>query len=188
MAEILLCSEMFVKNVMSISDNVAGKFIMPSIREAQEIGFQGIVGTKLYNKVRELVGSGAIESTANAMYKALLDKAQYYIAYTAIVELCPKVTFKIANAGVVKTADENVTGASADEVGKVQEYYQAKADFLAYELQQWILDNATAFPELSQNDCRHIASELYSSASSGVFLGGARGKGFGLRRCRRTRQ
>lgn len=188
MAEILLCSETFVKNVMSISDNVAGKFIMPSIREAQEIGFQGIVGTKLYNKVRELVGSGEIESTANAMYKTLLDKAQYYIAYTAIVELCPKVTFKIANAGVVKTADENVTGASADEVGKVQEYYQAKADFLAYELQQWILDNATAFPELSQNDCRHIASELYSSASSGVFLGGARGKGFGLRRCRRTRQ
>lgn len=185
MTEILLCSELFVKNVMSISDNVAGKFIMPSIREAQEIGFQGIVGTKLYNKLRALVADGTISETSNEMYKALLDKAQYFIAYTAVVEICPKVSFKIANAGVVKTADENVSGATADEVGKVQEYYQAKADFIAYELQQWILDNATAFPELSQGDCRHIASELYSSASSGVFLGGARGKGFGLRRCRR---
>ena len=35
MAEILLTSEAFVKSVTNVSDNLAGKYILPSIREAQ---------------------------------------------------------------------------------------------------------------------------------------------------------
>ena len=42
MAEILLSSEAFVKTVTSISDNLSGKYILPSLREAQEIGLKRI--------------------------------------------------------------------------------------------------------------------------------------------------
>ena len=36
MAEILLSSEAFIKSVNSVSDNLSGKYILPSLREAQE--------------------------------------------------------------------------------------------------------------------------------------------------------
>ena len=41
MAEILLSSEKFIKETMSVSDNLSGKYILPSLREAQEIGLKG---------------------------------------------------------------------------------------------------------------------------------------------------
>ena len=97
--EILLTSEAFVKSVSNISDNVAGKYLRPSIREAQEIKMRTIVGDALLDKLKALVEDNTIGEVANAAYKTLVDRAQYFLAYSAIVELVPKVTFKIANAG-----------------------------------------------------------------------------------------
>ena len=55
MAEILLTSEAFVKSVTNVSDNLAGKYILPSIREAQEQGLKGILGDPLLAKVKDLM-------------------------------------------------------------------------------------------------------------------------------------
>jgi hypothetical protein len=176
-AEILLTSEAFVKSVTSISDNVAGKYIKPAIREAQEIGLKGILGDALLSKLKALVGAGTIDATENAAYKALLDRSQYYLAYSAIVDVAQKVSYKIGNFGIVKSADENLQNATQDEIAKTQYYYQSKADACCYDLQGWILENRAAFPELNEHHCRRIASNLQSAASCGIFLGGARGKG-----------
>ena len=93
MAEVLLCSETFVKSVSSISDNVAGKYIQPSIREAQEIGLKSIVGSCLLEHLKNLFAEGQLAD----QYKDLVDRAQYFLAYTAIVELTMKVSFKVGN-------------------------------------------------------------------------------------------
>ena len=185
MAEILLTGETFVKDVSSISDNVAGKYVRPSIREAQEVKYRGIVGDALLARLKELVASKDIDKPENGQYKDLLDRSQYFLAYSAIVEIAQKVTFKIANAGVVKTGDENMEVASQPDMGKVQAYYQAKADSECLTLQQWLLDNRRAFPELDDCACRRIHSNLYSAATSGIFLGGPRGKSLGRGCCKR---
>lgn len=184
MAEILLTSEAFVKSVSSISDNVAGKYIQPSIREAQEIGLKGILGDALLSRLKVLVSSGSISNSAYAAYKSLLDRCQYYLAYMTIVEVTTKVSYKIGNFGVSKSTDENLQVATQDEIAKMQYYYQSKADACCYELQGWILDNKASFPELTENHCRHIASNLRSAATCGIWLGGARGKGPFVRRNR----
>lgn len=176
MAEFLLTSEKFVKEVSSISDNVAGKYIQPSIREAQEVWLKSIIGSTLLNYIKALGLAKTLDDPANVAYKELVDRAQYFLAYTAIVELTNKVSYKIGNFGVTKTTDENLQVASQDEIAKMQYYYQSKADFCALELQQWILENRTLFPELDDCTCRKIHSNLHSAASCGLWLGGARGK------------
>lgn len=183
MAEILLSSEAFVKSVTSISDNLSGKYVLPSLREAQEIGLKGILGDCLLSKLKSLVKDGSINEDSNVKYKELIDRCQYYLAYVTIVEVTNKTSFKIGNFGVVKSTDENLQVASQDEIAKMQYYYQSKADACCYELQGWLLDNRSSFPELSDCDCRRISSNLYSAATCGIFLGGARGKTKG--RCRR---
>lgn len=184
--EALLTSENFVKEISSISDNLAGKYILPSIREAQEIKFRGVVGDTLLAKLKALVAGGTIGATENAAYKALLDKAQYFIAYSAIVEVAVKVSFKIANAGVVKTGDDNVQNADKPDIDSLRSYYQAKADSCCLDLQNYILNNKADFPELTEGDVHRIHDNLYSAATCGLFLGGARGKrGPYLRRERR---
>ena len=172
MAEILLTSETFVKSVTNVSDNLAGKYILPSIREAQDQGLKGILGDNLLAKVKELVKTESLEGH----YKDLVDHCQYYLAYSAIVEATNKVSFKIGNFGVAKSQDENLQVASYDEIVKMQYYYQSKMDAYCLDLQKWILDNKEHFPELSACQCNKIKSNLYSAASCGVFLGGGRGK------------
>lgn len=184
MAEVLLTSEKFVKEVTSISDNIAGKYLLPSIREAQDVKFRGIVGDTLLAKLKAIVADGSITQEANAPYKVLLDRAQYFIAYSAIVEVAVKVTFKIANAGVVKTPDENIQVADNTDVAAMQSYYQAKADSACLDLQNYLLNNWQTYPELSEGDYHRIHSNLYSAASCGIFLGGPRGKGSPKRRCK----
>ena len=176
MAEILLSSETFVKSVTNISDNIAGKYILTSLREAQEVSLKSIIGVSLLDKLKNLIKSGEIESSENQMYKYLVGKCQYYLAYTTIVELIFKVSYKIGNAGLVKATDENMQIASYDEIVAQKEYYQGKADFHCIEIQNYILDNRASFPEVDDCSCRKIHANLYSAASCGIFLGGARGK------------
>ena len=176
MAEIILSSEKFVKSVTSVSDNIAGKYILPSLREAQEQGLKGILGDALLAKLKSLVATKGIDLESNAAYKILLDHCQYYLAYTAIVEVTYKVSYKIGNFGVTKTTDENLQVASQDEIAKMQYYYQSKADACCLDLQNFLLEHRKDYPELTECSCHKIESNLHSAASCGIFLGGSRGK------------
>ena len=172
MAEILLTSEAFVKSVTNVSDNLAGKYILPSIREAQEQGLKSILGDCLLSKVKHLFNTDSLEG----IYKELVDHCQYYLAYAAIVEVTNKVSFKIGNFGIAKSTDENLQVASYDEIVKMQYYYQTKVDAYCLELQQWLLQNKESIPELTESQCKKLSSNLHSAASCGIFLGGGRGK------------
>jgi len=174
--EILLTSEQFVKSATNVSDNLSGKFLLPSVREAQEINLRQILGDCLLDKLKSLVADDSIYGEGNEAYADLLNHCQYYLAYKSIVDIIMKASYKIANAGLTKTSDENVQNASFDEIVRNQSYYQAKADSHCLMLQQWILNNKQAFPELKACDCARIKSNLYSAATCGIWLGGARGK------------
>lgn len=188
--EILLTSAAFVKAVTNLSDNVAGKYLMPSIREAQEIGLKGILGHALLEKCKTLVkynefrGSFNIDFNndfewsfgPNEAYRKLIDECQYFLAYTAVVEVIYKTSFKLANMGVVTSQDTGMRPPTKAEIDNQRAYYQGKADACALDLQAYIWERRASFPELTENDCRRIQSNLYSAATCGIFLGGARGK------------
>lgn len=176
MTEILLTSERTVKSVTSISDNIAGKYIQSSIREAQDIGLRRIVGDPLLRKVKDLVHTGHIDDPGNEAYKEFVDQAQLYLAYQTVTELVEKVTYKVTNFGVARTTDENLEAADVDELAKSKYYWQGKADACCIDLQNWLLDNRAGLPELSDRVCHAIQSNLTSAATCGLFLGGARGK------------
>jgi hypothetical protein len=176
MAEILLSSEAFVKRVTSASDNLSGKYILPSLREAQEIGLRGILGDDLLAKLKTLIKDGTLESESGGVYKTLVDHCQYYLAYMTIVEVTNKVSYKVGNFGVTKTQDENLQVASQDEIAKMQYYYQSKADACCLDLQNFLLEYRKDYPELTECASHKIESDLHSAASCGIFLGGARGR------------
>lgn len=188
MAEVLLSSEKFIKEVSSISDNTAGKYILPSLREAQEISLKSILGENLLKKLKELVKDEEIGLNANAKYKELLGNCQYFLAYTTIVNVAHITSYKIGNFGVAKATDTNLQSASQDEIAKTQEYYQSKADAYCYQLQNYLLENRSHFPELTESHLYKIEGNLYSAATCGIWLGGARGKGIAPKCERRHRR
>jgi hypothetical protein len=176
MAEILLSSEAFVKSVTSASDNLSGKYILPSLREAQEVGLKGILGDALLAKLKNLIKAGTLETESDGVYKTLVDHCQYYLAYMTIGEVANKVSYKIGNFGVTKTNDENLQVATQDEIAKMQYYYQSKADAYCLDLQHFLLRNRADYPELTDSCCARIKSNLHSAATCGIWLGGPRGR------------
>lgn len=183
MEKVLLVSSNFIKNVSNISDNISGKLIEPAIWEAQNEGLRGIIGDRLEDKLEDLVRTGDISLSENEKYKRLLDKIQYFLAYTAISNICMLTSVKIDNAGLEQVGDEHMDPLGMDDSFRLSEFYQKKADYLCRQLQNYLLKNRSNYPELSQEDLHSIKSNLYSSATTGLWLGGVRGRGYYRRRC-----
>lgn len=176
MAQILLTSEAFVKNITNISDNIDGKYLLSAIREAQDIRLKEIIGTALLDKLKAVVADRDINKPECIHYKTLVDQCQYYLAYQTLAELPMKISYKLTNLGAVRTTDEKAQSISQDEIAKVQYYYQSKADFYAHELQAFLLRHSSEYPELNANNCYAIRKNLHSAATCGLWLGGVRGK------------
>ena len=175
----LLTSPDFVKSVTNISDNINGKVMQSAIREAQEIDLKEIIGAVMLNKLKQLVNDKTINDKANENYLELLNECQYFLSYTVVSKLCIITSYKIDNAGVVKTNDENIQNASEDEIFDMQNFYQRKADYFCSQLQAYILANLGILPEITEYQCMQIRSHLHSAANSSIWLGGRRGKGYG---------
>ncbi len=185
----LLTNEEFVKALMPISDNLAGKYLAPSLMEAQEMGLKPILGSLMVTRLQELLATGEVtgdfsldfnkdftNGAGPVLYKTLLHKCQFYLAYKAVAELLPKISYKINNMGLVKTSDDRVENASREEVDANIEYYESKADFYATEIQGWVLANIAGLPEITATQCGKIRAHLFDAASCGIFLGGPRGR------------
>ena len=172
MTQVFLTSEKFIKDLCNIDDNLAGKYLMSALQEAQEIELREILGDCLLDALKMKVQAKEIEG----MYELLIDKCQYVLAYRTIASLCILATYKIANVGTVVTSDDNVSNLSWSDLVRVKEYYTHKADSFTFQLQNFLLQNKADFPELRECDCNRIKAHLRSSASSGLWLGGARAR------------
>lgn len=176
MKDILFTNADFIRSVTIVSDNLQDKYILSSIREAQDIEFQQVVGTRLYNRLKMMVEDESIAYDFNVHYRELLDKAQYFIAYQTLANLTVNSTYKINNVGLNTISDDNVTTPSLSDTFKLSKYYVDKADHYKMMLQNWLLKNKSYFPELLKSDISELSANVHSAASCNVFLGGARGK------------
>lgn len=178
MANVLLTSPDFIRLNSNISDNVNSKVLATAIREVQDDELQEILGTPLLEKLQELVQNNEIDLPENTIYKQALDKAQLFITYKVIAEIIVMLNYKIDNAGLIQTRDENMDYAGIDDTMTLKSHYDIKASHYAYLLQNFLLEHIGGLPELTQNQAYKIHTTLYSAASPNIFLGGARGKGY----------
>ena len=176
--DVLLISEDYIKSITNVSDNIAGDYLLPSIKLAQDIDLEYTIGSQLLEKIQELIYNNDISNQENSMYKLLLDKyIQPYLAYCTIQHLAPTVAYKLANQGVLRTDDEKSYNITSNEVDKVIDYYNHIANTFKKRLQLFLIANYNEFPELiNWKSIADIRANLYSAAGCNVNLGGPRGK------------
>ena len=100
----------------------------------------------------------------------------YYLCYKSVSNLCVIVSFKIDNIGVNQTSDENVRAVEMKDVFKMSDYYLQRSDFYRKRIQDYLLKNKSDFPELESLSDYQINPNLDTTASTGLFLGGRRGR------------
>lgn len=170
MTEILLSSEKFIKGNSNISDNVAGKYILAALRQAQEVHLRALLGDCLLEALKGKVADGTLAD----QYQALVDRSQYFLMHQTCAIVGNMVTYKVGNFGVAKSSDENLQPVTQDEVAKQQFFYQSMADAEAIRVQRFVWENKGAFPELTACDCSRIQRAL--GVTTDIWTGGPRGK------------
>ena len=177
MKEIYLISPNFVRTNTNVSSNIQDKFLQSAIREATDMDLHELVGSNLLNKLKIIIDNDEINNPENIIYKQILDISKYFIAYSVVSRLTVISSIKIDNIGANVTSDNNVQALDFDDVFRLEKYYQNKADVYKKKVQVFLQKNVNEIPELQQDDCRDIKANVYSAASTGLWLGGARGKG-----------
>ena len=153
--QVFLTDESFIRS-LGVEDNLSSNYIYRALSEAQNIKLHEILGSNLLSSLKHKVQA---QTTIVEPYKGLLEIIQYYLAYQTLA-LIPMY--------------DNLQSSTFKEVDSIIKYNQERADFYAKEIQMYCLKNHTQIPELSESDTYAIKSNLYSSATCGLWLGGPR--------------
>lgn len=174
---VLLISENRIKSLSPLSDNMSSKYILPAIKLVQDIELRGTIGKCLLNTLLQMVAEGTISASTNEAYLDLLDNyIQPYMTYRAISEVTDILANKIVNAGVMQTNDEHQNNSYRTDKNDMMLHYLRRADSYKRLMQEFLLENRAAFPELTECECQKIRDNLNTAYSGGIWAGGPRGK------------
>lgn len=189
---VFLISPNFIREHSNISANIQDKFLEGSIREVTDIDLRQVVGSCLLDKLKQLItpnasGGRDIDLPEYAAYKELLEQAKYYLLYMTVSRILPICSVKIDNMGSFQTDDERIEPLDTADMFQLMNYYQDRASYFLKLLQQFIINNRGAFPELDNScDCQTIKEHLNTCSHTGLFLGGIRGRKIKISKDERT--
>ena len=174
---VLLTSENRIKSISPLSDNLAGKYILPTIKIVQDVHLRTTIGSCLLTALQQMIAEGTINDEKNLIYKDLLDNyIQPYMAHQVLSEIVELVANKIVNAGVMQMSDEHQNNSYRPDKNDLKLTYLRHADSYKRLLQEFLLANSAAFPELTECECSRIKENLHTAYSGGIWLGYSRGK------------
>lgn len=157
---VMLISPSEIKGKENVNYNVSDDTIGYSIRTAQELYLQEIIGTALYHKLQELVYNAVagkpdtIDDAENVDYAMLLDEfISPYLAAATTVELLMPLSMKIRNIGVSQNSDTNINATSVNDIKYMLNYYNVRVAMYATRISHYLCENKSVFPELITDGC-----------------------------------
>jgi hypothetical protein len=178
--KVLLIGAGEVKNVTIINSNVGDEYIGYAIRDTQNVDLQGIIGTSLLEKIKELVYNkikgieNDIDDDLNIAYNDLLEEfIKPYLIHQSVVNILIPIAYKVRNMGVIKTSDNNIGNADMDEIKYLMQYYDNQASFFETRLSKYLCTHKDAYPELEMNDEAWMSKPLIGKnfATTDLWLG-----------------
>ena len=180
----LLISVADLKTNTIISGNVDDKYLLPAIMTCQEVHLEDLIGTALYHKLQQLIYNTVkklpdnINAPENEIYKNLLEEyIKPFLQSKCTVELLYIVSYKLKNAGAVKTSDTNVSNADLEEIKYLERQYSVYVNSYSERISKFLKEHLDELPELSANTPLYYndanIDKDYAS-DCGLWLGGTR--------------
>lgn len=168
-ANILFISEQTLKDRSLLQDNVDPKLIKPTIKMAQDMYIEPILGTGLYRELQEQIADDDL-SVEN---KTLLDNyITDCLCWYVQAEMVMSLGFKFTNKNVLRKTSENSDVPSISELFDLEERTKNKAEWYAQRITNFLCEYNEDYP-LYDNpgngvDIIHPNSTSYTA---GMYLG-----------------
>ena len=168
MAKALFITTEDIKRYSVLSGNVDPDKFIYMVEISQDTEVQNYLGTKLLEKLQDLILAGTINLPANAAYKTLLETyVKPMTIYWALVCYMPFAAYTVANGGVYKHTSESSETVSKDEVDYLVEKYRDIAQFYTNNFTSYMIYNQSLFPEYNSNS----EDDIYPDTSNADFGG-----------------
>jgi len=168
MAKALFITTKDVKRYSVLSGNVDPDKFIYMVEIAQDTEVQNYLGTKLLEKLQDLIIAGTINDPANAAYKTLLETyVKPMTIYWALVCYMPFAAYTVANGGVYKHTSESSVTVDKDEVDYLVEKYRDIAQFYTNNFIDFMVYNQNTYPEYNAN----TQDDTYPDTSNADFGG-----------------
>lgn len=168
MAKALFITTKDVKRYSVLSGNVDPDKFIYMVEIAQDTEVQNYLGTKLLEKIQDLIIAGTINDPANAAYKTLLETyVKPMTIYWALVCYMPFAAYTVANGGVYKHTSESSITVDKDEVDYLVEKYRDIAQFYTNNFIDFMVYNQNTYPEYNAN----TQDDTYPDTSNADFGG-----------------
>jgi hypothetical protein len=140
MSSVLLVSESKLKAFSNIHQNVDVALLTPTIKIAQDLHLQNLLGTKFLNEIYSQVKTSSL-TTIN---KELIDEwISPYLIWSAVFEATPEIFMRMMNKSITIGDTEQGKSISVKEMAYLRDIYQSRFNFYAQRLQ----DELRNFPE-----------------------------------------
>lgn len=145
----LFVTEDRLKSYTGIEENVDPAILYPFVMQAQDLYVQQTLGTKLYNKMKQLVDAKVISGTAIPTdYKTLLDDyiIPMVIHYSYWLAL-PHIKWRTSNKGLLSGTSEVGESVSLEEVQYLRNSIKDTAQFYNERLRDFLKAYQENYPE-----------------------------------------
>lgn len=146
-----------------MNGNVDNDKFLQFIEIAQEIHIQNYLGTKLYEKLENLIINEEINEPENIDYKELLETyVKPMTIHWSQVEFLPYAAYTIGNGGVYKHTSETSESVDKNEIDYLVEQQRNIAQHYTRRFIDFMSFNQVKFPEYYKN----VNDDMYPDTDS----------------------
>ena len=139
---VLLLSEVKLKNFTDIDPNVDAAILLPFVQVVQQTKLEYIIGAPYYRSLLNQVENGTISSNQTD-YNFLVYFAQPALIWWAYAEALPSVMFRIKNQSIQNNSPTTV---SISDMNYMQKRADDRAQFFEERMKQEIIFNSNLYP------------------------------------------
>ena len=152
MAYVLFISESVLKSSSALNLNISTTLLLPYVRQAQKLYIETKLGTKLNEKLKDLIVAGTVNDSGNEAYATLLnDYIPEVLVNFSFFHAIPFLRFKIENGNIYSKTSETGTALSTEEAQHLREEVRNTAEYYTERMIDYICNNNSSLPEYSTN-------------------------------------
>lgn len=149
MTDTFIISEENLRQFTDINNNVDSKLLKNAVREAQDIEIQRILGTKLYNAIKDKIKTNTLTGDYEELVLDFVQNALLYAAYYYSLE---DIYLRPRNNGLLSpTGGENSEKVDGTFYNRKRQSVQNKKEFYEERLTNYLIQKQGLFPELNGN-------------------------------------
>lgn len=142
-SRVLFIDENYIKTTTPIGGNIDPQIIMSAILVSQDKHMLQILGSGIYAELKDQITNGTLTTLNRSL---LEDYCQPIVAWFALVECLPNISFRLQDKGIEKKDSENSEAAGIDDIIFLMKNYENTAKFYAQQLISYLRRNNELYP------------------------------------------